>query len=72
MNSGTWTRMKQEGLVRFEWGDMLKTHVTCITLVSNPMTLSVKELERRLQDGTALRPILEIYEDMLAWAKSNG
>lgn len=72
MTTGTWTKMKKKGLVQFEWGDMLKTHVTCKTLTSNPMTLSVKELERRLQDKKALRPILEIYEDMLTWAKSNG
>ena len=67
-NPATWTRMKINGLVQIEWKTLGKTHVVCHTVYGD-LVESVEGLKDKLQSPYLLRPIREIYGDMLEFAE---
>lgn len=64
----TWTKMKIDNLVSIDWANSVKTHVVCHTLFGD-MVESVEKLKEKVQNKNLLRPIREIYQDMLEFAE---
>lgn len=64
--------MKVEGLVRFEWANVLKTHVNVISVYGNMKYIPVADLPTRLQNERLLAPIKAIYEDILKWVNDEN
>lgn len=66
----TWTKMKIDNLVSIDWANSVKTHVVCHTLFGD-MVESVEKLKEKVNNKNLLRPIREIYQDMLEFAEGD-
>lgn len=63
----TWTKMKINKLVEISWANLTMTHVKCKTLYGE-MIETVPSLRNKLTNQNLLRPIRQIYQDMLDFA----
>jgi hypothetical protein len=67
----TWTKMKVDGLVKFEWANALKTHINVLSVYGNMPNLTVSEIQERI-DSRPHPVIRQIYEDILKWVKDEN